>query len=226
MPIRGQIIFDLQKAERDIQIAIRDRMDVFFRILAGKVQVIVNEVNKVLNKSDIVSYVRNEGRGELGIIDVEGILNNLENSIGNSSPRPALVGTSIGGSMRIGIGDKDAMRAATRFVWTSSEGKNYLVNLFGLIEDGSISGTTWQDFGVDDAAFISDLNERQKELSRTGEGLMVDLIPGRDSYSLPSSQEEGFTKAFLRFGQNKFGTIMKKAMLDAFKEAGFNVRKI
>lgn len=226
--IKANIKIDTKDFERKLILAVQKRIRKFISLFAGKIQDLVNSINDIIESSDVGKFIRNGGGGQLGIIDADAIMSRLQGAMKDSSKRPILQGSPTAGVLRFEIGDKDALRAATLFAWTNSQGSGVDVNLFSLIEDGDISGTGWSGFGNKDHSFrgLSELSPRERRLSRTGKGLMVDVrSSGKQAYSLPTKHIEGFSRAVLKSRGEALKSLLIKLMNEAAREAGFTKTK-
>lgn len=220
-----KVQFDFENSEDIVVRAIKKRIDIFLNKFSNKIVKFVDSINKVIDDSVVVDYLHGDGRGELGIIDVDGVLSKLYGGLRDfTSTEIKRDPNSAGVVMDIRIGEKDALRTATEFIWDNFDGSNFfVVNLFGLIEDGKVSEAGYRNFGVPKASYVK-FDSPDDAISRTGEGIMVELRQGQQAFKLPEKHVEGFSRAVIKSNKGFLTEVLKSLMIQSLKESGFDVK--
>ena len=203
--------------QKKINAAINKKIQKFLDIFVRKLDLISAQLGEAIDLSPVASFLKSDrGRGDLGIIDPDGLLNNMKTTLIQSSNF-----SRTKKEINFNLGSKESLRGATSFEWANTRGDNQGVNIFSLIENEIIAD--WTGTGLSTKFNVNrNLTNEQAGFSRTGLALM---LPSNTPYTLPEKFVNGFTR-FWKKKNNKFGlqqTILK-AFRDSLREAGFTVR--
>ena len=211
---------NLGASKKALQSIIDKKMNDFLFIFKNKATQAADEIHKSIQNSDLADFIKNEGQGELGIIEPETTLSILGQLLKQSAINDAEIRAKNGKAtvfVQLLLAEKELMRVATRYFWTNTSGDSFEVNLFSIIEGENLSEAGIRGGKVEGFEYLEGVST---EFSRTGEGIMVPA-EGRDSYQLPLKHLGGFSDLIKGM---PFLRILVRLMKQSLREAGFKTR--
>lgn len=211
------------KLNRKIKKVVNAKISKFVGILSSRISNIALDLTREVSKQPVTGFIKGQGRGELGVIDPDNVINRMLLAMVSSSSAKRIGNAGVDFT----IGRTASMRTASRFVWTTSKRTTgYIVNLYSLIQNEPIPNAGWDGTGVPNAAFIKIGGRRLEggkvppidlsKFSRTGEGLMIGLSrTSARPYRLPIRHIKGFS----RFLQGREGIVFINILDKYVKES-------
>ncbi len=213
-----------KKIEKKIQRILDKKMKEFQKRFAKKAKLIAEGAVNIIKNSDVVDFIKGDGKGELGIQRPSLVLSKLYKGLRSTSK-----GITFGkNNTEIFIGLVSVLRILSTFIWTTSDpGVQYVVNLFSLIENEKIDNAGWTGKGIKNAAYVpkSDLRPSGRKFSRTKQGLMISLKKTtKPAYKLPNRYLGGFTNLFTKEERKIFYNILEINLVDALIASDIKVK--